>query len=188
MHRTMTQHSTKLHPRNSAQARAELTLRKPSKDDGAAVWQLIAQCPPLDQNSMYMNLIQCDQFADTCIVAERNGKIIGWISGHIRPDAPETLFIWQVAVHGSARGMGLGRRMLSALVTRPECADMRQMETTITRSNKASWALFRRFARSMGGELAEAPHFDRDAHLDGKHATEHLVAITLPRRRLRAAA
>ncbi|MCC6001701.1 MAG: diaminobutyrate acetyltransferase [Pararhodobacter sp.] len=180
----MTQHSTTLHTRDTSR----LHMRKPTKDDGAAIWALIAACPPLDQNSMYMNLIQCDQFADTCIVAERDGQIVGWISGHIRPDAPDTLFVWQVAVHASARGLGLGRRMLSALVARPECAATQQMETTITRDNAASWALFRGFARAMGGELTDAPHFERDAHLGGKHATEHLVAITLPRRRLRAAA
>lgn len=185
----MTHHSLTLHNRTEAdQTRTGLHMRKPTKEDGADVWQLVADCPPLDRNSMYMNVVQCDHFADTCILVERNGQVVGWISGHIRPEAPDTLFIWQVAVHESARGLGLGKRMLSALVARPECAGVRQMETTITRSNKASWALFQSFARAMDGELSDAPHYERDAHLGGKHATEYLVSISLPRKRLRAAA
>lgn len=185
----MTHHSLTLHNQSkSARAGDRLSFRKPTKEDGAAIWHLVAACPPLDCNSMYMNVVQCDHFADTCIIAERDGQVVGWISGHIRPDAPDTLFVWQVAVHETARGLGLGKRMLSALLARPGCADIRRMETTITRSNEASWALFRGFARSMGGKLSDAPHYERDAHLGGAHATEYLVTISLPRKRLRAAA
>ena len=165
-----------------------LHLRKPSKEDGADIWHLVSACPPLDQNSMYMNVVQCDHFAETCVLAERDGRVLGWISGHIPPETPDTLFVWQVAVHGDARGLGLGKRMLKALLNRPACARVTTMETTITRGNEASWGLFRSFARDMGGSLEDAPHYERDAHLGGKHATEHLVTISLPRKRLRAVA
>ena len=185
----MTHHSLTLHNQSTKeQAGSGLHFRKPRKEDGAAIWHLVKACPPLDCNSMYMNVVQCDHFADTCIIAERDGQIVGWISGHVPPDTPDTLFVWQVAVHDEARGLGLGKRMLTALLSRKECADLRRMETTITRSNEASWGLFRSFARSMGGDLTDAPHYERDAHLGGKHATEYLVTISLPRRRLRAAA
>ncbi|TVP71197.1 MAG: diaminobutyrate acetyltransferase [Rhodobacteraceae bacterium] len=178
----MTKHSV------SIRAQAPVTFRRPTKDDGSEVWKLVASCPPLDQNSMYMNVVQCDHFAQTCILAERDGQILGWISGHIPPESPQTLFIWQVAVHGDARGLGLGKQMLRELLNRPSCRAVRQMETTITRSNAASWGLFRSFARDMGGQLTDAPHYERDAHLGGKHATEHLVTISLPRKSLRLAA
>lgn len=180
----MTKHSTRFEP----EMKDPVTLRRPTKDDGSEVWKLVAACPPLDQNSMYMNLVQCDHFAETCVLAERDGVILGWISGHIPPDSPDTLFVWQVAVHSDARGLGLGKRMLKDLLRRPVCKGVQQMETTITRSNAASWGLFSSFARDMGGELSDAPHYDRHAHLDGKHATEHLVTISLPRKALRIAA
>lgn len=165
-----------------------LHLRKPTKVDGASVWQLVAECAPLDQNSMYMNLVQCDHFAETCILAERGGEVLGWISGHIPPETPDTIFVWQVAVHADARGLGLGKRMLRALLQRPACANVTKLETTITRSNDASWGLFRSFARDRGASLSEAPHYERDAHLNGEHATEHLISIDLPRKRLRLVA
>jgi L-2,4-diaminobutyric acid acetyltransferase len=180
----MANHSLTLQP----QVADGVALRRPRKEDGSEVWKLVAACPPLDRNSMYMNLVQCDHFAQTCILAERDGALLGWISGHIPPDQPDTLFVWQVAVHSEARGLGLGKRMLKALLRRPVCADVTRLETTITRSNAASWGLFRSFARDLGGALSDAPHYEREAHLDGQHATEHLVTIRLPRKALRVAA
>ncbi|MFD1193701.1 diaminobutyrate acetyltransferase [Seohaeicola saemankumensis] len=157
--------------------RPNVRLRKPTVADGSDVWALISACKPLDENSMYFNLIQCDHFADTCILAERDGQIVGWISGHIPPEKTDTLFVWQVAVSAEARGLGLAGRMLRALFDRPELADVSRIETTITRDNKPSWGLFRAFARKRGGILTHAPHFERGAHFDGAHATEYLVEI-----------
>ncbi len=157
--------------------RANIRLRKPTVEDGSDVWELISACKPLDENSMYFNLIQCDHFADTCILAEREGEVVGWISGHIPPEKPDALFVWQVAVSAEARGLGLAGRMLRALFDRDELADVTRIETTITRDNKPSWGLFRAFAKKRGGMLTYAPHFERGAHFDGNHATEYLVNI-----------
>lgn len=168
----MTDIATKLHP-NKAK------LRKPRREDGAAVWALIRACKPLDENSVYCNLIQCDHFAETCIIAEMSGEVVGWVSGYIVPDDPQTLFIWQVAVSEKARGQGLGRRMLNGLLDRDVCAGVRQIQTTITHDNAASWALFAGFAARADGELASTPHFEQDAHFDGLHSTEHMVTIDL---------
>lgn len=159
-------------------------LRKPVARDGAEIWELVRRCKPLDENSMYCNLVQAEHFRDTCVIAEDpdTGALLGWISGHLIPGAG-ALFVWQVAVSPEGRGQGLGCRMLAELVSRPECGDAQEMRTTITRDNQASWALFRSFARNIGGTLNEAPHFERDVHFDGRHATEHLVTISLPAER-----
>ncbi|WP_439123544.1 diaminobutyrate acetyltransferase [Marivita sp.] len=155
-------------------------LRKPDATDGAAIWELVKDCKPLDENSMYCNLVQADHFRDTCVVAELDGDIVGWISGHMIPDQ-NALFVWQVAVSKKARGMGLGKKMLLDLIERDACDDATKLKTTITRDNEASWALFRGFARSIGGTLTDTPHFKRDIHFEGRHDTEHMVSITLPR-------
>jgi len=155
----------------------EPTLRKPVGEDGSAIFELVRECKPLDENSMYCNLIQCDHFRDTCIVAEMNGDVVGWISGYIKQDDPDTLFVWQVAVSQKARGHGLGGRMLRALMARDICSDVTKMQTTITKDNAASWALFTKFAEKEGGTLSSEAHFTRDDHFDGQHATEHMVTI-----------
>ncbi|MDH5358723.1 MAG: diaminobutyrate acetyltransferase, partial [Gammaproteobacteria bacterium] len=75
-----------------------IILRTPTPDDGASVFNLISQCPPLDTNSMYCNLIQCSHFANTSAAAVINEKLMGFISGYLIPQRPDTLFIWQVVV------------------------------------------------------------------------------------------
>lgn len=155
-----------------------IRLRKPVSTDGAAISALIAQCPPLDTNSAYCNLLQCTHFADTCIVAERDAKPVGWVSGYRPPDTPEQFFVWQMAVHPSARGENLAGRMLEALLARPQAQGVTTLITTITPDNAASWAVFRAFARRHAATLTHQPHFEREAHFAGAHETEHLVSLT----------
>src|SRR5690606_7432504 len=152
---------------------------KPAGTDGAAIWELVRECSPLDENSMYCNLVQAEHFSDTCVVAERDGDIGGWISGTMIPNE-DALFVWQVAGSARGRGIGLGRQMLEHLIGREACAEADRLNTTITKDNEASWALFRSFAREVGGEISDKAHFKRDIHFDGQHATEHMVTITLP--------
>ncbi|MDP5064556.1 MAG: diaminobutyrate acetyltransferase [Haliea sp.] len=166
-----------------------LTLRKPTAEDGAAVHRLIAACPPLDTNSAYCNLIQCTHFANTSVIAEVAGQPVGFISGHRVPDRPNTLFVWQVAVGEQGRGQGLAGRMLSHIVARPANEWIEQLETTVTEDNAASWALFEGFARRRGAGLSTQVLFDREAHFEGAHASEILARIgPLARADLRAVA
>lgn len=153
----------------------------PRAEDGPAVSRLVGDCPPLDVNSAYCNLLQCTHFVDTCVVAENIdgwGGLAGWISAYRLPAAPDQLFVWQVAVHPSARGTGLGGRMLDALIAR-RSTRVATLLTTITETNAASWAMFASFARRRGAEITRCPMFDRDAHFAGAHETEFLVSIPL---------
>lgn len=94
---------------------SEWKLRLPTRADGASIHQLVKNCPPLDENSSYCNFLQSAHFRDTCIVAEYRGEVVGFISAYLKPQSANELFIWQVAVHPKARGMGLAFYMLSQL-------------------------------------------------------------------------
>lgn len=155
----------------------KLSLRQPGAEDGSEVWRLIRGCGPLDDNSMYCNLLQCEHFADTCVIAELDGDVVGWVSGYIVPSAPDTLFVWQVAVDAKARGMGVAKKMLSHLLEREVCAGVSKLQTTITADNAASWALFTAFAERMDAPIDHEAHFDEEAHFDGAHDTEFMVTI-----------
>ena len=154
-----------------------LTLRAPTPEDGTDVWELIRDSGPLDENSVYCNLVQCEYFADTCVIAELDGEIVGWVSGLIPPQEPDTLFVWQVAVSEEARGMGVARRMLEHLMARPACAEVTQLKTTITADNAASWALFNSFADRLDATLERDPHYEKEAHFAGRQDTEYMVTI-----------
>jgi L-2,4-diaminobutyric acid acetyltransferase len=154
--------------------------------DGARVHDLVAACPPLDRNSMYCNLLQCTDFADTCILAEQDGELVGWISGYRPPAEPSTLFVWQVAVHESTRGTGLAGKLLMALLDRPSEQPIRYLKTTVTPDNDASRALFRSIARRSDAPMREQSGFDRHTHFRGRHDSERLIVIgPIPRARQR---
>lgn len=162
---------------SATQGPTDPLLRKPGATDGARVWDLVAACPPLDRNSLYCNLLQCTDFADTSVLAERGDDAVGWISGYRPPNDPSTLFVWQVAVREEARGTGLAGKMLSALISRPGCEDVRYMKTTVTPDNDASRAMFRSFAKRANAPLRESAGFERDSHFRGRHDSERLITI-----------
>ncbi|WP_127144223.1 diaminobutyrate acetyltransferase [Pelagibacterium montanilacus] len=158
-------------------AKAKITIRAPRRDDGARVWQLIQDTTSLDDNSMYCNLLQCSHFASTCAIAEIDGEVVGWLSGYIPPETPDTFFVWQVCVAEAARGRGLAKRLISAVLARSVCAEVTRVQSTITKDNKPSWALFGSIAETLEAELARKPHFVREEHFAGQHDTEFLVTI-----------
>ncbi|MCA6108623.1 diaminobutyrate acetyltransferase [Bradyrhizobium sp. CNPSo 4026] len=161
-------------------------MRKPTAMDGPAVTRLIAACAPLDSNSAYCNLLQCTHFADSCIVAERGGQILGWVSGYRPPSEPDSFFVWQVAVAKTARGNGLAQRMINALLDRPFAEGVTHLITTVTDDNAPSWALFNGLARAWGASLKRSAVFERDTHFAGAHTTEWLARIgPLPSRHSR---
>jgi L-2,4-diaminobutyric acid acetyltransferase len=126
---------------------------------------------------MYCNLLQCTHFSATSVAAEKEGDIVGFISGYRQPDNPDTLFIWQVAVGEKARGQGLAGRMLRDILSRQQEGQIKFIETTITPDNRASWALFESLANKLGAELNHTVMFDRQQHFAGQHETEMLVRI-----------
>lgn len=159
----------------------QTVLRPPTPNDGASVFRLIGRCPPLDINSMYCNLLQCTHFAGTSVVAVQtvntNEELVGSISAYLIPEREDTLFIWQVAVDERARGIGLAGNMLKHILDRPQCSQITYLETSITESNKASWALFESLANKLGTTLEKSVMFDRDKHLAGEHDTEFLAHL-----------
>lgn len=137
-----------------------VTFGVPSLPDGARMWRLAHASGTLDLNSPYTYLLAASHFADTSVVASDSAEaadggadLAGFVFGYLRPDAPDTVFVWQVAVADSHRGRGLGGGMLSALVDRLAPTGCRYLECSITPDNLASHALFASFARDRGASL-----------------------------------
>ncbi len=142
-----------------------------------AAHRLIESSPPLDTNSSYCNLLQCSHFSSTSVIAEAGKEPLGFISGYLIPERKDTLFIWQVAVSQRARGAGLASRMLQDILGRPICRTVSFLETTITKNNHASWALFKGAAQRLSGDFHSSEWMDSQVHFDGQHDSEHLVRI-----------
>lgn len=156
----------------------DLTFRKPILNDGYAIYQLIKSSPPLDLNSSYLYFLQASHFSDTCIVVEQNGTIIGFLSAYYQPDKPQSLFVWQVAVAESARGRGLAKAMLLALIkNQPSDSTMTELACTISPSNKASQGLFGSFAKTHGLILETSPFINETHFGEENHEAEDLYIL-----------
>lgn len=166
------------------QVTADLELRPPQAGDGPALHRLVAQCPPLDANSLYCNLLHCTHFSPTSVAAVVGTELLGFISGYLVPDLPSpTLFVWQVAVAPNGRRRGLALAMLHALLERFACREVRFLHTSVTPENSASRALFETLARELDAPLRESLWFSRERDFDGAHADELLLEIgPIPRR------
>lgn len=154
-----------------------ITLRKPTVEDGVPLHALVRECKPLDENSSYCNLLQCTHFANTCVVAEKEGRLVGFVTGYRMPDDPNIYFLWQVGVAAAGRGHGLGKRMIQAILSREACRGVTELNTTITRSNEASRALFAGLARAEGAELTEHECFTAQHFGGSGHEPEYLFRI-----------
>jgi L-2,4-diaminobutyric acid acetyltransferase len=157
----------------------DLTFSEPKPELGFQVWELIKSCPPLDQNSLYCNLLQSDHFANTaCAVTNTEGELVGFISGYIPPQKSDTLFIWQVAVSKKARGQNMGFRMMQNILLRDACSNVRYLETTVTEDNKASDAMFQKLANQLDvPAIDKKVYFEKEIHFSNQHDSEILYRI-----------
>ncbi len=156
---------------------SNVVFRKPREEDGIEVYELVKASPPLDLNSLYYYLIFCTHFRDTSIVAQINGRIVGFISAYIKPGAADTLFIWQVVVGKQARGKKVGRSMIKEIFKRNELKELKYLETTVTPSNKASRSMFEAFAKHVIANVSEEVFFGKD--LFGGHGHEEEVLLRI---------
>jgi diaminobutyrate acetyltransferase len=155
---------------------AQVSFRAPELADGASLWRIARDSKVLDLNSSYSYLLWCRDFAQTSVVATVDGEIGGFVTGYIRPDQPDTVMVWQVAVDAEHRGRRLARRMLDELADRLRERSICRMETTITADNEASIRLFASFAEGRGASLLREPVFPAELFPDG-HEAEELFRI-----------
>ncbi len=154
-----------------------VTIRMPDDTDGGSLWRVARDSGKLDLNTPYCYLLLGKYFRRTCAVAELEGGAVGFVTGFRHPERQDTWFVWQIAVDASARGRGLARRLLEHVLRRPENADIRYVEATVSPSNVASRALFLGFARDAGVDCDIRSGFEAEQFPDGAHEKEELYRI-----------
>lgn len=179
-----------------AGVRSEFTrsirIDAPRVADGAAIWRIARDSEVLDLNSSYSYLLWCRDFAATSVVARdtssgaegtagadgADGAPIGFVTGYIRPERPEALVVWQVAVDRAHRGKGLAGTLLDALTRRvTEEQGVTSIETTVTPDNTASDRMFHAYSERHGATLEREVLFDGDLFPDEGHQPEVLYRI-----------
>ena len=143
------------------------------------MWRLAGETG-MDVNSPYAYTLWCRDFAATSVVAkDADGRVAAYVTGYIRPDSPDTYFLWQVAVDSAYRGQRLARRMLDFIGDTFADQGVQYLEATVTPDKAACRALFASIARNWGTEDVWSPlfteeHFPSDGDA---HEPEDLVRI-----------
>jgi len=165
--------------------KSEFEIRSPTTNDAAQIWELVRQTGVLDPNSAYLYLLLCRDFSETCIVASRDGCVVGAVTGYRIPDDPGVLFIWQIGVASNAQRRGLGLRLLRQLIER-NAQKLTAIEATVSPSNVASQRLFEALARAYGSSVVDLPGggFNEDQFPPGNHEAEPRIRIELAGKRL----
>ncbi|MBH0122800.1 diaminobutyrate acetyltransferase [Rhodococcus sp. HM1] len=156
---------------------AELQFRTPRIADGIRIWEIARDSRVLDVNSSYAYVLWCRDYAATSLVAtDEFDRPVGFVTGYRRPEAPGTLFVWQVAVDEDQRGRGVAARMLHTLLDRLRHCGVTRLETTISPDNSASIALFTAVAQQRGTYITRTDLFAADDFPDS-HLPEDLYTI-----------
>ncbi|MCD2126397.1 diaminobutyrate acetyltransferase [Rhodococcus ruber] len=164
-------------PAETVNAPAEPNFRAPRISDGIRMWQIARDSKVLDVNSSYAYVLWCRDFAATSVVATAGDhEAVGFVSGYRRPEAPDTLFVWQVAVDQDQRGRGVAGRMLDSLWDRLTDAGVTRLETTVSPDNEASIAMFTALARRRGLRITRSELFTPSDFPDS-HMAEDLYTI-----------
>ena len=152
-------------------------FRVPTIEDAADIHNLVQASPPLEPNSLYAYLLLCSHFAEDGVVAKCGDQLVGFVCGYRIPQHPDTLFVWQIAVHPDFRGGGLGRSMLDAILEREGSAGIGYIEATVTPSNASSYRLFSSFAKRHGCSCDTRDFFGAELFAGSGHEPEHLLRI-----------
>lgn len=154
-----------------------ITFRIPTLNDAKEMIRLAAASRVLDVNSDYAYLLLARDFHDTCVIAEENGRLLGFATAYQPPRDSNVLFVWQIAVSEEARGLGLASQMLDELINRGRALGVQFIEATVTGSNFASQALFKSLARRHNVDCEITTGFPADAFATTGHEAEDLFRI-----------
>ena len=157
-------------------AEAALTFRPARPEDGQAMWSLVNVMGGLELNTAYFYILYCIDYADTCLVAEQDGELAGFVLAHRPPGRQDAVFVWQVGVSPNFRKQGLAGRMILALL-KQQTQPVRWLEATVTPDNTASRRLFSGLARRLDTRCDIAEYLKADWFPGEDHAPEDLFRI-----------
>ncbi len=151
-----------------------MLIRTTTEHDGGDLWELVQATGQLELNTSYCYLMMSKLFSQTCLVAENEGRLVGFVMAFQPPEQSDTLFVWQVGVHPSHRGRGLATRLLDALFEMNP--DHNYLEASVTPSNQASLGLFRGYAKRRRVRCEEGTFLPSHC-FPKKHETELLLRV-----------
>lgn len=125
----------------------------PFKEEYASkVLKLMRSSSGIDHHTDY-TLWQAAHFdPELFFIALVDNRIAGYLFGR---STKESVLLWQIAVDTKDRGKGIGKKLVSALISSAKKNDFRSIITTITPDNIASKVTISAAAKSSGFSMNE---------------------------------
>lgn len=128
-------------------------IRTIRNDDLDSIMELISRCQPyVIPHHKYQYWMISKYHSKTSFVYLEDGKVLGFL-GCIQSIEMNSVFIWQICVDKSCRGMGIAARLLKDLVEMMKENDINRIDLTISKENEVSKKLFESFADSISSRL-----------------------------------
>lgn len=119
-----------------------MNIRKAVQEDFLKVHRFTAGCPPLENYPEHVYKIILRYFGNYCLIAEENGKIIGFVMGIVPQSFPGTFFLWDIGVAPSHQGKGIGGKLVRKIENELKEVGFIRIEVTIDALNIPSYKLF----------------------------------------------
>lgn len=153
-------------------ANVKIKLRNLKVEDIKEVYKLLtANRPYVGLNSRYTYFLLAKDFADTCIVAEHNDKIVAFSSGYVPRARPDTFFNWETVVDKAYRGQGLQKNMILYQI---KLTNAKYLEATVNPSNVISKRNFYALAKLLNTQCVEEVLFNEEDFENDGHEAEVL--------------
>lgn len=132
-----------------------LYIRPLEEGDIKTVREILAQGAPFVASyNNYIYWMLGKYFPSTCLVAEKNGQIIGYI-GALLSMEKQKIFVWQIAVKSNERGQQIGRRLLENIVTAAKKMGIDELEIAIDDENIICRCMVKKLVQDLEGTITE---------------------------------
>ncbi|WP_304508617.1 GNAT family N-acetyltransferase [Anaerotignum sp.] len=97
-------------------------------------------------------------FPSTCLVAEENGQVLGYI-GALLSAEKRKIFIWQIAVKSEERGRQIGRKLLQSVLLTAGDMGIMQLEIAINDKNSSCRHMVEKLVQDLQGTITEKERY-----------------------------
>ena len=130
-----------------------LKIRQMNREDIPKVRELISQGEPyVKVYSHYVYWIMCSYEGETCFLAEKDGKIVGVLTGVVSKEK-DCLFVWQVAIAKEERRQGIGRLLFACAARSAKNLGLSALEFGVDPENKPCIQLIMHMTKEWGSQL-----------------------------------
>ena len=118
-----------------------MNVRRATRDDLAAIVAIERDCFPHDALPLISFVQYLELFGETFLVAESDGRCLGFAVGGVSASAPGEAWLLDIAVASDFRGRGVAQQLTTELLVR---LGDRTVRATVSPENNPSAALLAR--------------------------------------------